>query len=68
MPSDEWRKQLNPDCAVPLDARSEEQTFRDDVDELDGSKFNVQSSRSGMRPLNVELLNLEPRQGGRRHS
>ena len=28
MPSDEWRKQLNLDSAVPADAMSEEQTFR----------------------------------------
>jgi hypothetical protein len=45
MPSNELLKQLNLDSAVPADAMSEEQTFRDDVDELDGSKFNVQSSR-----------------------
>ena len=68
MASDEWRKQLNPDSAVVLDRKLPAQPFRDDVDGLDGSKFNVQSSRLGMRPLNVELLNLEPRQGGRSHS
>jgi hypothetical protein len=68
MPSNAWRKRMNPDFAVVLDRKLPAQTFRDDVDGLDGSKFNVQSSRLGMRSLNVELLNLEPRQGGRSHS
>jgi hypothetical protein len=31
MPSEEWRKQLNPDSVVPGDAMSEEQTFRSEV-------------------------------------
>ena len=33
MASDEWRKQLNPDSAVPADAMSEEQTFRSGVNQ-----------------------------------
>jgi hypothetical protein len=41
MPSNEWRKQLNPDAAVVLDRKLPAQPFRDDVDGLDGSKFKV---------------------------
>ena len=33
MPSDEWRKQLNLDFAVPADAMSEQQTFRSEVNQ-----------------------------------
>jgi hypothetical protein len=52
MPSDEWHKQLSPDCAVLADAMSEEQTFRSELGGFQKT-FNSFKKFNGLNGLNV---------------